>query len=191
MFIRRARTRTHERGESYYSYRLVRSERDGERVRQRTLINLGSEFPIEREHWRVLCARIRELLDGQAALVPLLSCSEEVEREAQRIAAQLLQRAPSVPSEAVEPPDLQMVDVNSLELIRPRSVGVEHVGLWAMEQLGLGALLERLGFNSVDRACAMATIIARMAAPGSERASCAGYASVRRLAICSEWTSSA
>ena len=40
-----------------------------------------------------------------------------------------------------------------------------------MEQLGLGALLERLGFNSVDRACAMATIIARMAAPGSERAS--------------------
>ena len=170
MFIRRARTRTHERGESYYSYRLVRSERDGERVRQRTLLNLGSEFPIEREHWRVLCARIRELLDGQAALVPL-SCPQEVEREAQRIAAQLLQRAPSVPTEALKPPDLQTVDVDSLELIRPRSAGVEHVGLWAMEQLGLGALLERLGFNSVDRACAMATVIARMAAPGSERAS--------------------
>ena len=168
MFIRRARTRTNEQGEAYYSYRLVRSEREGERVRQRTLLNLGSEFPIAREHWRGLCTRIQELLKGQAAL---FSCPEEVEREAQRIAAQLVQRTPAVPSEALEPPDLQTVDVNSLELTRPRSVGVEHVGLWAMEQLGLGALLERLGFNSVDRACAMATIIARMAAPGSERAS--------------------
>ena len=168
MFIRRARTRTNEQGEAYYSYRLVRSEREGERVRQRTLLNLGSEFPIAREHWRGLCTRIQELLKGQAAL---FSCPEEVEREAQRIAAQLVQRTPAVPSEALEPPDLQTVDVNSLELTRPRSVGVEHVGLWAMEQLGLGAQLERLGFNSVDRACAMATIIARMAAPGSERAS--------------------
>ena len=61
--------------------------------------------------------------------------------------------------------------MSSLELIRPRSVGVENVGLWAMEQLGLEALLERLGFNGTQRALAMATIIARMAAPGSERAS--------------------
>ena len=38
-------------------------------------------------------------------------------------------------------------------------------------QLGLEALLERLGFNGTQRALAMATIIARMAAPGSERAS--------------------
>ena len=68
-------------------------------------------------------------------------------------------------------PDLQTVDVGSLELIRPRSVGVEHVGLWAMERLGLEALLERLGFNGTQRALAMASVIARMAAPGSERAS--------------------
>ena len=63
------------------------------------------------------------------------------------------------------------MDVGSLELIRPRSVGVEHVGLWAMERLGLEALLERLGFNGTQRAFAMASVIARMAAPGSERAS--------------------
>ena len=68
-------------------------------------------------------------------------------------------------------PDLQTVDVGSLELVRPRSVGVEHVGLWAMERLGLEALLERLGFNGTQRALAMASVIARMAQPGSERAS--------------------
>ena len=167
MFIRRTRTRTGERGEVYYSHRLVRSERSGEKVRQRTLLHLGSDFPVERRHWAVLCSRIQQLLDRQAELVPL-SCPEEVERHAQRIAAQLLN---SAPSGGTGRPDLQTVDVGSLELIRPRSVGVEHVGLWAMERLGLEALLERLGFNGTQRALAMASVIAHMAAPGSERAS--------------------
>ena len=167
MFIRRAKIRTSERGEVYYSYRLVRSERSGDRVRQHTLLNLGSNFPLERQHWPVLCARVQQLLDRQGGLVPL-TCPEEVERHAQRIAAQLLHRAPPA---AVERPDLQTVDVSTLELLRPRSVGVEAVGLWAMEQLGVEALLERLGFNATQRALALATIIARMAQPGSERAS--------------------
>jgi len=166
MFIRRARSRTTERGD-YFTYRLVRSERSGDRVRQRTLLNLGSDFPVERGDWPVLCARIRQLLDRQGALVPL-DCPQEVERHAQRIAAQLVNRAPPG---AAERPDLQSVDVSTLELIRPRSVGVENVGLWAMQQLGLESLLERLGLNATQRALAMATIVARMAAPGSERAS--------------------
>ena len=166
MFIRRARSRTTERGD-YFTYRLVRSERSGERVRQRTLLNLGSDFPVERGHWPVLCARIGQLLDRQGALVPL-DCPQEVERHAQHIAAQLLDRAPPG---AAERPDLQSVDVSTLELVRPRSVGVEAVALWAMEQLGLESLLERLGLNAAQRALAMATIVARMARPGSERAS--------------------
>ena len=165
MFIRRARSRTTESGQSYFSYRLVRSERRGERVRQRTLLNLGSEFPIERRHWPALCARIQQLLDGQGTLIEPAG-PEDVEREAQRIAAQLLSRASP---DAVGRPDVQAVDVNSLELVRPRSAGVEHVGLWAMEQLGFEGLLERLGFNAAQRAAAMASIVGRMAAPGSER----------------------
>ena len=167
MFIRRTRTRTGQGGEVYFSHRLVRSERSGDRVRQRTLLNLGSDFPVERRHWAVLCARIQQLLDRQGELVAP-TCPAEVERHAQRIAAQLLNRtAPAAAGRR----DLQTVDVGTLELIRPRSVGVEQVGLWAMEQLGLEALLERLGFNGTQRALAMATVIARMARPGSERAS--------------------
>ena len=47
---------------------------------------------------------------------------------------QLVQRGAEV---AAGGTDLQTVDVESLELERPRTVGVEHVGLWAMERLGL------------------------------------------------------
>ena len=41
--------------------------------------------------------------------------------------------------------ELQTVEVDSVELTRPRSVGVEQVGCWALEQLGLGDLLGELG----------------------------------------------
>ena len=166
MFIRRARTRTTENGETYYAYRLVESERSADKVRQRTLLNLGSNFPVARQDWPLLCARIRQLLDRQGDLVEL-NCPRDVEWHAQHIAAQLLERAPTP---AAEPPDLQTVDVNSLSLVRPRSVGVEALGLWAMEQLGFESALERLGFGAKERALAMATVIARMARPGSERA---------------------
>ena len=167
MFIRRTRTRTTGDGKAYFSHRLVRSRRDGDKVRQQTLLNLGSDFAVDRQHWRVLCDRISQLLSPQATMLPL-ACPEAVEREAQRIAAQLVGR--SADGAGVAGGEMHSVDVDSLEMVRPRSVGVEHVGLWAMEQLGLGAFLERLGFNGPLRAAAMASIIARMAAPGSERA---------------------
>ena len=41
MFIRRTATRNTITGESYHTYRLVRSERVGGKVRQVTLLNLG------------------------------------------------------------------------------------------------------------------------------------------------------
>ncbi len=46
---------------------------------------------------------------------------------------------------------LPRVDVDSLELVRPRSVGVEHVALWAMRQLRPPSLLEELGLSGPQR----------------------------------------
>ena len=50
--------------------------------------------------------------------------------------------------------ELHRVDVDSLQLVRPRTVGVEHVALWAMQQVGLPALLAQLGLNSRQQAAA-------------------------------------
>ena len=54
MFVRRTKSRQTD-GASYHTHRLVRSERDGGRVRQRTLLNLGRHFDIDRERWPPLC----------------------------------------------------------------------------------------------------------------------------------------
>ena len=168
MFIRRTRTRSI--GDHYFTLRLVRCERTGSKVRQRTLLNLGRHFDVAQSDWPVLCRRIDELLAGQVPLTP--DCPPALESHAQHIAAQLLARerigAASSPSSPGR--DLQHVDVDSLELVRPRSVGVEHVGLWAMDQLGLRTRLEELGISSSLRTAAIGSIIARMARPGSERA---------------------
>ena len=168
MFIRRTRTRSI--GERYFTFRLVRSERIGSTVRQRTLLNLGRHFDVAPSEWPVLCRRIDELLTGQWPLPP--DGPPALESHAQRITALLLagERIGAASSPASPRHDFQHVDVDSLELIRPRSVGVEHAGLWAMDQLGLRTRLEALGIGASVRTAAIGSIIARMARPGSERA---------------------
>ena len=169
MFIRRTRTRRTDTGQDYFTYRLVRTEREGQRVRQRTLLNLGSHYDIDRTQWPTLCARIEQLLSGPADLLDP-DCPAAVETEAQRVAAQLLARAPAPAVGEAPAGELHSVAVDSLALLRPRSVGVEAVGLWALQQLGVPALLARLGLTGPQRAAALGSIIGRMAAPGSERA---------------------
>ena len=193
MYIRRTHTNNSATGERYFTYRLVKSERVGGSTRQSTLLNLGRHFAIEQDFWPTLCARVDEIMGCQLTLLPI-DCPLAVEREAQRIAALLLARrgvtvtspepasktaspaadAPSVTNASGAPTapvsDIQSVDVASLELHRPRSVGVEQLGLWAMQQLGFLELLTGLGINGARCTTIIGSIIARMAAPGSELA---------------------
>ena len=170
MFIRRTKTRTVGTQDHYYTFRLVRSVRIGDKVRQRTLVNLGAHFDLPPAQWPLLYQRLDDLLAGQSTL---MDYPEEVENHAQRIVAQLISRQAETSLDADDKPstsDWHSVDVDSLQLVRPRTVGVEHVALWAMAQVGLPALLAQLGLNSRQQAAAVGSIIGRLAAPGSERA---------------------
>ena len=86
-----------------------------------------------------------------------------------------LRNTPSSPthgaaSEVGEQARYQEVDLDSLELVDPRSVGVEHAALSAMRQCGLQDKLSELGLNRPQIAAAVGNIVARMAQPGSELA---------------------
>lgn len=67
-------------------------------------------------------------------------------------------------------PDMQTVDIDSLEDSQVRAIAVEHVALHAIGQLGLVEKLTELGINGVMRACILGNLIGRMAAPASELA---------------------
>ena len=178
MFIRRTQTRNRATGEPYSTCRLVQTARVGNAVKQTTLLNLGSHFDLPQDEWPALARRIDELLRGQSSLFdPTLS--EAGVALAQRYAAQLIALQPSAASitaaaaakaDPAEPQRYQEVDLDSLELVRPRSVGVEHAALSAMRQCGFEDKLRDLGLNRPQIAAAVGNIIARMAHPGSELA---------------------
>lgn len=168
MYIRRTKTGKTASGGAYYTYRLVASERVGKKVRQRTLLNLGRSFSVPREQWPQLCSRIEEILSGQ---LTLRAADTQIEELAHYYAAQLLASQNGVlPGEKETGGDYREVDVDTLELVRPRSIGVERVGMSALGWLGLPELLKCLGFNKVQAAVAIGSIIGRIAEPGSELA---------------------
>ena len=170
MFIRRSATRNTTTGESYFTYRLVRTERVAGKVRQITLLNLGRQFAVPQDDWPGLCARIEQLISGQETLLPA-QCSERIEAAAQRYVGRLVVRAPAIAVARGTPTaDFREVDVDSVEDRQPRSVGVEQVALAAMTKLGFVKQLEALGMNGASRAAVIGNVIGRMAKPASERA---------------------
>ena len=176
MFIRQTKTNNAATGESYFTHRLVRGERIQGKVRQMTVLPLGRHFPFEREEWPLLCQRIEQILGNQEALFQT-AVSDKIERAAQRYAAAIVTRAPTetTAQTADAPTDTAQrifaeVDVNSLQLLQPRSVGVEHLGLHALTQLGLIDKLRDLDLNGPMCAAIIGNIIGRMAKPASELA---------------------
>jgi len=165
MYIRRTSIKSRKDGSQYYTYRIVESKRTEKGVRQHTLLNLGADFSLPREQWPDLAKRIEAILSGQQSL---LDISSNIEKLAQEYSSRIIttQQDVSTPEDA----DFREVDIDSLEMIRPRSVGSEHVTLEALRLLGLDKKLQELGFNGRQTAAAIGTIIGRACEPGSELA---------------------
>lgn len=166
MYIRRTTIKSRKNGRQYFTYRLVESARTQKGVRQRTIINLGTGFSLPREQWSELASRIGQIIHGEKLLFGL---SQEIEDMAQNYAAQIIQAQAQNKSED-DQPDYMEVDVDNLEMLRPRSVGCEHVALEAFNLLRLGEHLKSLGFNGPQLAAATGTILGRMCHPASELA---------------------
>lgn len=118
MYIRRTTINRHKDGEPYYTYRLVESVRISKGVRQRTLLNLGSNFSYPRETWPDLARRIGEIISGQKQLFPPAS---DLEDAAQRYAALIIQsrnRAGGIDSDDTSSSDYCNVDISTLEFMR-------------------------------------------------------------------------
>ena len=167
MYIRQTKTSGATSGEAYFTFRLVASKRIGGKVRQQTLLNLGRTFSLPREQWPVLCSRIEQIISGQMSLAPI---STAIEALAQRYAARLIVDSTPVAPPGDTTPVYHEVDIDSLELVRPRSIGVEHVGLAALGWLELPRILEEVGLGGKQQAAVIGNVIGRMAAPASELA---------------------
>ena len=173
MYIRRTKTKNLDDGGAYYTYRIVESVRLGKQVKQRTLLNLGKDFAIDSEHWSLLTARIKQLLeDSEPHQQELFHVADDLtqllEASAQRYSALIIAKlAQAVDVESPET-DYHSVDINHVEALQARSIGVESLAWHALQQLQLDQKLTALGFNKVELAAAVGSIIARVVSPGSE-----------------------
>jgi len=89
---------------------------------------------------------------------------------AQNYAARIIALCSSMETE-IPTTSFHTIDPASMELVRPRRVGVEYLALHAISQLGLDKKLKALGFNQHQLGASLGNIVARMAFPASERAS--------------------
>lgn len=171
MYIRASSQVDKKTKQVYTTYKLVESYRNQNNdPRQRTLLNLGCHFSIEKAHCKLLADRIEEICYGQQSLFPLEPILEE---EAQRIAKRLLQTvskadATTEKAEKKSKPNIQNVDVNSIQHQHTRKIGAEHVGYHAACQLKLSDILNSVGFNQKQIHAALGSIIGRLIHPGSE-----------------------
>ncbi len=164
MYIRRTTIKSRKNGGQYYTYRLVKSKRIAGKVRQQTLLNLGTNFSLPREQWSELANRIQNIIDGQ---LEIGKTPQTIEELAQNYAAQIIQSQQENETSNNQQ-DYREVDIDSLEMIRPRSISCEYVALEAFRTLELDKYLEKQGFNGQQVAVATGTIIGRMCNPGSE-----------------------
>ena len=97
-----------------------------QRVHQRTVLNLGRHFEVPREQWAALAQRIEHLVGGQRELVPD-GLDVQWEMLAQRLSARVVHAQARTDDAAPTPAaDYHRVDINGVEMLRPRSVSVEQ-----------------------------------------------------------------
>lgn len=168
MYIRKVTQKNSETGKIYFTYRLVEAYRNSEnKVRQRVLLNLGKNFTVDKEEWKLLADRIEEIISGQRIL---FEYDPHIEKEAQKIAKRVVHRASNLTEPKEEKiNDYQEIDINTIENQNIRNIGPEYLGLEVAKELNIGKLLCELRFNNKQINTALGSIIGKLVMPGSER----------------------
>jgi transposase len=175
MFIKRIDKSSSKTGRSYFTYRLCESYRIDNKVRHRTILNVGKLENIRKEEFKFLCDRVEQKVKG---INPLFSSlPEKVEKESEFIYRRILnERLLDCTAEAVPPvieqesgnTDIRKVDVNSILNEDGRTFGGEWLSKQMLDGCGLtGFLSQSVGNEDMEKWIAV-EIISRMIHPSSE-----------------------
>ena len=168
MYIRKTKTRSIN-NTNHFTYRLVESRRDPVgKVKQHTLLNLGAHYnAVEESDLLLLSQRIENIITGQQSLLPL---TDNLETEAQRIASLVIKKhaKPLIYDNKKDQVQYREVDISTIENSDIKTVGSEHLAYETAKKINLIRILSECGLSEKEINSAMATIIGRLIAPGSE-----------------------
>ncbi len=176
MYIRKTKTKTADHGKDSYTDRIVESVRVGTQVKQRTLLNLDKDFAIEPTHWPLLAARIEQFLQGSAPnQTELFALADDVgqllEASTEYYSNFIIAKLALPGATATSGQDYHSVDINHVEAAQARSIELETLAMHAVRHTATQQLdqkLAALGFNKIDSAAALGSIIGRIISPDSE-----------------------
>ena len=143
---------------------MIENQRQGTKVRKKTLLNLGSNQDVPQSDWKAVAHRVEAIQYGQ---VSCFKYPVHVEIAAQDIVNQLRDRGLNIEELTTE--SVVSVDLDSLKNKNGRLVGYERLCLQALEELQLGRILGELSMSELDTRRAPAPIAAKMFHPVSER----------------------
>lgn len=167
MFIRETRTQNPKTGAIYKVHRLIEAVRTEKGPRQRVILHLGT-LPLSKVEQKKLARVLESRLLGQKSLFEddpkLVQIADEAmtNLDFRQTVSQEHQRATS--------PDVHEIDLESIQLLKPRTAGPEIIGHAAWVKLEFPRYLRELGLSPLDIALAEATVLGRLICPGSERA---------------------
>ena len=167
MFIRAVEHNNKKNRRKYRTYKLVDSVRTERGPRQTTVLNLGTDFNLPKEHWKQLANCIEEIVTEQQSL---FDYPQKIRILADQYAKRVIQKhSVVIVPEKKRSPDYATVDLNSINTEAPRTAGAEHVVHETIKLLEIDKKLVALGLKSPDIAAIIGVLCGRMIVPGSER----------------------
>ena len=164
MFIKKIKKKNGRTKKIYEYLHLVESVRTKDGPRQRLILNLGP-IDIDPAQYGTLAKRIESILTGQKLLYEL---DNTIEKHARNAARQIFKKqAEEISLE--EKTDFQNVDINSLEIQNPRSIGAEYIchSIWQELKLDNFFITHEVSINVIPLLKAL--VIGRLIEPASER----------------------
>ena len=151
----------------YYTFRLMESQRIGDKVKKITLLNLGSDFSIDQEHWANLSKRIEDIINKTPSLFEL---DKDLESLAQQYAARLILLKAKKQNSTMQEDNnrYKEIDTTSVDNSDSKDIGCEHIIYETIKELELDTKLKELGFTNVQLNSAIGTIVAKMINPSSD-----------------------
>ncbi len=156
--------------QNYYTYRLMESQRIGKKVKKITLLNLGSDFNVEKQYWKILSKRVEEIINRTPAL---FECDKDIETQAQHLAMRLIAlKAKCFPvddnSDEKEEEKYKEIDTTTVLNSDSKNIGIEHIVYETIKELQLDAKLKELDFTNIQLNSAIGSLVAKIAHPSSD-----------------------
>ncbi|MCK4554942.1 IS1634 family transposase [Candidatus Parcubacteria bacterium] len=155
----------------YPHYRLCESYRLNDKVRHRTIINVGRLDDLKDYERKILADRIEQTISGQLNI--FLEIPGNIEKYAQDIVKKIIDKnsldiIKYPEKDSIRDKDFVEVDINSVENHDIREIGAEWITKQTMDKLGIADLLISLGYDKRSIAIAHLNWISRTINPLSE-----------------------